>query len=607
MADSNTQGGKAQELDVQASKKTLRVDYIYSQHDKQWHYRKTANIAKKVRLSKYTLVVRRTIRFDGTPQEPVVEIRSQKLRELLLRCFKDCHYEVPHFNPLTLPPDTLFMIIPFLKACQVEEEGKETPDRDILNDINEVVVFVDDHFGDSIIDIDSLHQKGEITHSYLWTLFPPGCEIIQQSDLLGEFQALRMSLGSYKQTMHDTHYKIDARMVNHDGEDLGWGRESIVIPAFEGIRPITSLAAFPLKFHKDESSIRRTLIDRGKQYLKLLKPVCKEYDGMGVEMCHEANQWIEKRFRSTGRVMVDLATFRLNQPNSALLDPEVDVIRREDQFAEEELLFCNHRVLGFSFGTKKWGAFAIPKLRDVIWDDTSIDKLIITDKRHKLIKSLITTHDSDEIGFDDVVQGKGKGLVGLLSGPPGTGKTLTAEVIAEFSRRPLYVVTAGELGTEPQKLDMTLGRIFSTVHKWGCVLLIDEADTFLRRRIDGHVRQNSLVSVFLRRLEYFEGILILTTNRRQDIDEAFKSRMHFAWHYPPLDQHGRLAVWKNFLPDLPHNELETLASKEINGREIKNTVACASLIVKSEQKPLTMDLIKDVMDNLTCTWEESEG
>lgn len=218
-------------------------------------------------------------------------------------------------------------------------------------------------------------------------------------------------------------------------------------------------------------------------------------------MQFEANRWVEKKFYTSGRIMIDPATFRIKLPNSQLLDPDVTEILQPEDILENDLIFCNHRVLGFSFAVKMWGAFAIPKLREVVWDMTAINKLIIEAKRRDYIASLVRGHAFSDTGFDDVIRGKGQGLVGLLSGAPGTGKTLTAEVVAELTRRPLYVVTASELSIDVESLDQSLEDIMSTAHRWSCILLIDEAETYLRKRTEGHMQQNSLVTIFLRRLE----------------------------------------------------------------------------------------------------------
>jgi SpoVK/Ycf46/Vps4 family AAA+-type ATPase len=112
-----------------------------------------------------------------------------------------------------------------------------------------------------------------------------------------------------------------------------------------------------------------------------------------------------------------------------------------------------------------------------------------------------------------------------LSGNPGCGKTLTAEAVSEVTKRPLYPVSAGELGTEPEKVDQQLTSILEISHKWSAILLLDEADVFLQERDAKDVARNALVSIFLRQLEYYQGILILTTNRIANCDPAFESTM----------------------------------------------------------------------------------
>ena len=138
------------------------------------------------------------------------------------------------------------------------------------------------------------------------------------------------------------------------------------------------------------------------------------------------------------------------------------------------------------------------------WDDSAFDALVLGQKQKKLIHSLVLQHAKKENGFDDVIKGKGRGLVGLLSGTPGCGKTLTAEAVAEVTHKPLYALSAGELGITPTSLEATLDKVLELAQMWDAVLLLDEAEVFLTQRNISDLKRNALVSIFLRRLEYYQ-------------------------------------------------------------------------------------------------------
>jgi SpoVK/Ycf46/Vps4 family AAA+-type ATPase len=145
-------------------------------------------------------------------------------------------------------------------------------------------------------------------------------------------------------------------------------------------------------------------------------------------------------------------------------------------------------------------------------------------RQKELLESLIRSHGKEQSGFDDIIKGKGKGLVGLLLGPPGVGKTLTAEAVAEISQLPLYVMSCGGLGSDAHEINRSLKTYLELASRWNAVLLLDEADVYLAKRNDNDLERNAIISVFLREIEYYTGILILTTNRAQSIDPAFQSK-----------------------------------------------------------------------------------
>lgn len=136
---------------------------------------------------------------------------------------------------------------------------------------------------------------------------------------------------------------------------------------------------------------------------------------------------------------------------------------------------------------------------------------------------------------------------------------------------------------------------------WNAALLLDEADVFLERRSGLSLDRNELVSIFLRRLEYYQGLMFLTTNRLSAIDPAFKSRLDMILPYHDLTEELRKDVWKNFIGMLPkglssfeEQNFEELAATEMNGREIKNCIK-TSLVLVEEGQPLTIDQLRVVL------------
>lgn len=159
----------------------------------------------------------------------------------------------------------------------------------------------------------------------------------------------------------------------------------------------------------------------------------------------------------------------------------------------------------------------------MVWSEEPFRQLVLGDKQKRHIQSLVRQHSERASGFDDIIKGKGQGLVGLLCGNPGCGKTLTAEAVSEATRRPLLVMNAGDLGTTPEDVDTALKHLLQVAEMWGALLLLDEAEVFMQRRSLEDLTRNALVSIFLRHLEYYKGIMILTTNMPGQCDPAFQS------------------------------------------------------------------------------------
>ena len=147
-------------------------------------------------------------------------------------------------------------------------------------------------------------------------------------------------------------------------------------------------------------------------------------------------------------------------------------------------------------------------------------------------------------------------------------------------------LTSSDIGTEPEAVEQRLSRWFELAKVWNAVLLIDEADVFLERRSNTDLQRNNLVAIFLRTLEYYQGILFLTTNRIGTFDEAILSRIDVPLYFAALTNEQRVQIWRILLRKLWDERRGTIAinwdvdeyvkespdllALKWNGREIRN-------------------------------------
>ena len=221
-------------------------------------------------------------------------------------------------------------------------------------------------------------------------------------------------------------------------------------------------------------------------------------------------------------------------------------------------------------------------------------KLVLPPEQTDLVD--ILTAEMDTL-MDDVVAGKSGGTTVLCAGPPGVGKTLTAEVYAEIIGRPLYRVHSGQLGLDVAQMEQALKEALTRAQRWGAVMLIDEADVYIKRRRDD-LRMNAVVGVFLRVLEYFNGLLFLTTNRVDDIDEAIVSRCIALIKYHAPDAADRTKIWRvmadQFGLALDDALIATLVTQfpQTSGRDIKGLAKLVAKFCAQKNQPPTLDVFR---------------
>ncbi|MES4890717.1 ATP-binding protein [Streptomyces sp. NPDC096012] len=194
--------------------------------------------------------------------------------------------------------------------------------------------------------------------------------------------------------------------------------------------------------------------------------------------------------------------------------------------------------------------------------------------------------------------GRGRGVIALFAGESGTGKTMSAEVVAADLGMDLYVV---DLSTVVDKYvgetEKNLERIFTEASAVNAVLLFDEADAIFGKRSevkDAHDRHANIESAYLlQRMESFDGIAVLTTNLRANLDEAFTRRLDVVADFPVPDATERLALWDRCLGErLPRAgdvDLGFCADRfELAGGSIRACAVTAAYLAAESAEPLTM-------------------
>lgn len=219
------------------------------------------------------------------------------------------------------------------------------------------------------------------------------------------------------------------------------------------------------------------------------------------------------------------------------------------------------------------------------------DKLVLPQAHRDLID--ILTADRNFL-MEDIVEGKSGGTTILCKGAPGLGKTLTAEVYAEVVGKPLYRVHSGQLGVTASSVEANLSTILQRAARWDSVLLLDEADVYIRRR-DNDLQHNAIVAEFLRTLEYFNGLLFMTTNRVADIDDAILSRCIAIIQFGTPTREQARQLWKSlaqqFHTELPDELTErlTVTYAAASGRDIKELLKLTAKFCKGKKLPLSED------------------
>ncbi|KAH6840498.1 hypothetical protein B0T12DRAFT_53378 [Alternaria alternata] len=213
------------------------------------------------------------------------------------------------------------------------------------------------------------------------------------------------------------------------------------------------------------------------------------------------------------------------------------------------LVILPRLVCGFVLSARTWANLDIGGLDNHRFKKELWDEVMLQDGHKHLLLAAVQKSAKIDTTKRLPIHGKGLGTLILLQGHPGTGKTFTAEALAARTERALYPITPGELGSEVAVLERNLDRIFQRGRRWDCILLMDEGDVYLTarsRQPDGTNDRNRVVGVFLRHLEDYPGIIIITTNWAEQLDRAVRDRVTLPLPYRPLNRNAITEIWKRY-------------------------------------------------------------
>ncbi|RYP05334.1 hypothetical protein DL764_003879 [Monosporascus ibericus] len=477
--------------------------------------------------------------------------------------------------------------------------------------------FLKEHMPDTWETLDRI-ETGKCTHiqfSNAWLLYSPGMTVYTKHS--GRLMAYKVAEVETRLIPRVTPITINAYNLNFgkNGSCLVPVAQRLRISPFSGERSISHLEVVPESHLDDRNSISASLRSRGRIFWEFHgEPAYRQYRGTA---------WLTTLSSDYTKVMVDYVTSSRHGHGDSYSDDDSDnegdcscpsCGRKyaglasypeaaeknvgQDVDLEELLIFCPSVVWAFSLKHKSWERAEVENLSPVQSQNDPFKKLVLDPDHKTVVESMVETQVSNTVS--DIIKEKGRGLVVLLHGGPGTGKTLTA-------------------GTDPNELEKNLERVFRNAVNWKAVLLLDEADVFLQERDLQNLERNALVSVFLRHIEYYDGILFLTTNRPGQIDEAFQSRIHITLGLPDLDFGRQKQVWHIFINQLQfpgeekearkqkklellrfvQNELEpklNVTQHKMNGRQIRNCLRAASAIANKHGRTVEKKDILSVID-----------
>lgn len=316
--------------------------------------------------------------------------------------------------------------------------------------------------------------------------------------------------------------------------------------------------------------------------------------GVGISLAETDLDALSDRFRLTSNQIADAVATACNSARWQAATGE--------QASISELLSSHHASILFAAARAQGGHDLAVQARKIEpkynWEDIVLPEDPRTQLREICNQAKYRYFVYQKWGFERKLS-LGKGQNVLFSGPPGTGKTMAAEVIANELQLDLYKIDLSQVVSKYiGETEKNLNRIFNAAASSNAILFFDEADSLFGKRTEVKEARdryaNIEVGYLLQKMEEYEGIAILTTNARSNIDDAFVRRLRFIVEFTLPNEKQRRQIWEKIWPDsTPRSadiDLNLLARKlEITGANIRNIALAAAFLAAADGEVVSMN------------------
>ena len=567
----------------------------------------------------------------------IVKLYSKYLQEVIRNLLPSSLKLFPNYGEI--PAKDLFVLF-MKKVLKKEANIPEEPSDPFASidgsegeclDMFHLIRFLKKEYGETITQYQRMMRGNVISWDMLWTLIVPQAEVIyycgvSKEELRGK--VLSADYANISSVTKDPKFCIKLEVYDYNCINFEVMNISRDIIYFKGEVNINDMEVYPLEHDADPQKAESVFLMRGRKFHDLvLKDEHRfmQYQGLIFHspasgsmarrraMYHGSSSksvWQDSycKENADGRVMLDQGGF-------AKINADIDMgtaqpsrwtrgirLKMKDALIDESNVLLKYSpaiAYGYSFATRRWGCFTIDGFSEIRFISTAFDSLVMNEDIKTTLLTLTRYHVKHQEGIKDAVINvdplphKGKGCIILLYGPSGTGKTLTVESLAEKLECPLWQLSVDyKSSRSPEQLEKKLLQTFEIAASWRAILLLDEADVFLSARkyspLSSDVtRTNALTGTFLRILEYYTGVLFLTTNVIDYIESAIFSRMSFSVKYEEFSFEDRKQLWTDFFTRIgfqhPSQEFwDAVLPMKFNGRVIRNIVRNAQILAESD-------------------------